>query len=218
MRLRPGRNRDWPVSPAVQTSAGRVELRPLRPEDEHRFMALRVLNSEWLQPWDATTPENPDPRDSAASFRQMARHLTRSARTGTHLPWLIWFTADGGAPRLVGQLTVGPIIAGSAQTTSLGYWLDEGHAGRGITPMAVALAVDHLFFERGLHRVEIAVRPENAASLRVVEKLGFREEGMRLRFLHIHGAWRDHRCFALTREEIGDGLVARCRGSQSGVG
>lgn len=218
MRLLPGRNRDWPVSPAVQIAAGRIELRPLRIEDEHRFMALRVRNSAWLQPWDATTPENPDPRDSAGSFRQMARNLTRSARAGTHLPWLIWFTAEGRSPQMIGQLTVGPIIAGSARTTSLGYWLDEGHAGQGITPVAVALAVDHLFFERGLHRVEIAVRPENAASLRVVEKLGFREEGLRLRFLHIHGAWRDHRCFALTREEIGDGLVARCRGSQSGVG
>lgn len=218
MRLLAGRNSDWPVSPAVRFSAGRVELRPLRLDDEHRYMALRVLNREWLQPWDATTPEDPEPRDSTNGFRRMARSLTRGARAGTHLPWLIWFTASGGQPRLVGQLTVGPIIGGSARTTSLGYWLDEGHAGRGITPMAVALAVDHLFFERGLHRVEIAVRPENAASLRVVDKLGFREEGLRLRFLHIHGAWRDHRCFALTREEIGEGLVARCRGSQSGIG
>lgn len=218
MRLFSGRNHAWPVSPAVQTPAGRVELRPLTLQDEHRFMALRVLNTQWLQPWDATTPEDPDPRDSASSFRQMARNLTRSAQAGTHLPWLIWFTPAGEAARLVGQLTVGPIIGGSARTTSLGYWLDEGHAGQGITPMAVALAVDHLFFERSLHRVEVAVRPENAASLRVVEKLGFREEGLRLRFLHIHGAWRDHRCFALTREEIGEGLVARCRGSQSGVG
>ncbi len=53
------------------------------------------------------------------------------------------------------------------------------------------------------------IRPENTASLRVVEKLGFRDEGLRLRYLHIDGAWRDHRTFALTRDEVPDGLLRR---------
>jgi ribosomal-protein-alanine N-acetyltransferase len=218
MRLVPGRSQDFSARPAVEIDGDRIELRPLRMADEHRFMALRVINTEWLAPWDATTPENPSPRSSSAGFKEMARNLAQGAQAGTHLPWLIWFTPEGEATRLVGQLTVGPIIWGSARTTSLGYWLDQRHAGRGIMTVAVALAVDHLFFHRGLHRVEIAVRPENEASLRVVQKLGFREEGLRKRFLHIDGDWRDHRCFALTQEEIGAGLVARCRGSQSGIG
>lgn len=218
MRLFSGRSRDFSARPSVEVQGGRVELRPLRMADEHRFMALRVINTDWLAPWDATTPENPAPRNSSAGFKDMARTLIRGAQAGTHLPWLIWFTPVGEPPLLIGQLTVGPIIGGSARTTSLGYWLDERYAGRGLMTFAVALAVDHLFFERGLHRVEITVRPENVASLRVVEKLGFREEGMRLRFLHIDGDWRDHRSFALTQEEIGEGLVARCRGSQSGIG
>ena len=61
----------------------------------------------------------------------------------------------------------------------------------------------------GLHRLEINVRPENTASLRVVDKLGFRDEGVRRRFLHIAGDWRDHRTFALTAEEVPDGLLNR---------
>ena len=73
----------------------------------------------------------------------------------------------------------------------------------------MALVVDHCFGRLGLHRIEVNIRPENAASLRVVEKLGFRDEGLRPRYLHIDGAWRDHLSFALTTEEVPDGLLAR---------
>jgi ribosomal-protein-alanine N-acetyltransferase len=61
----------------------------------------------------------------------------------------------------------------------------------------------------GLHRVEIDIRPENKASLRVVEKLGLRFEGTKERFIHINGDWRDHFVFAVTSEEIPDGLLNR---------
>jgi [ribosomal protein S5]-alanine N-acetyltransferase len=62
---------------------------------------------------------------------------------------------------------------------------------------------DYAFGTLGLHRVEVNVRPENAASLKVVEHLRFRDEGVRERYLHINGAWRDHRTFALTADELG---------------
>ena len=101
------------------------------------------------------------------------------------------------------------IVHGPLQSANLGYWVDEQYAGRGIVPTAVALAADHCWFTLGLHRIEVAIRPENKASLRVVEKLGFRFEGERPRFLHIDGDWRDHRIFALNVEEVGPGLVAR---------
>ena len=76
-------------------------------------------------------------------------------------------------------------------------------------PVAVALAIDHCFFSLGLHRIEIAIRPENTNSLRVVEKLGLHEVGLAPRYLHIDGAWRDHRIFAVTREEVPHGILAR---------
>ena len=107
-------------------------------------------------------------------------------------------TLDG---RLVGQLTVGGITWGSLCSAHVGYWIDERVAGRGVMPTAVAMAVDHCFTVVGLHRIEINIRPENLASLRVVEKLGLRDEGLRLRYLHIAGAWRDHRSYAVTTEE-----------------
>ncbi len=80
-----------------------------------------------------------------------------------------------------------------------------------MTPTAVALVTDHAFLECGLHRVEINIRPENTASLRVVQKLGFRDEGVRERFLHIDGGWRDHRTFALTTEDVPNGIMPAWR-------
>jgi ribosomal-protein-alanine N-acetyltransferase len=94
----------------------------------------------------------------------------------------------------------------------MGYWVDRRFAGRGIMPAAVAMATDHAFNELGLHRIEINIRPENLPSRRVVEKLGFREEGMRVRYLHIAGDWRDHLCYALTAEEVPLGLLVRWHG------
>ena len=107
----------------------------------------------------------------------------------------------GRAPELAGQLTVSGIVGGSASWGQIGYWVDQRLAGRGIIPTAVALAVDYCFSVMRLHRIEIAIRPENAASLRVLAKLGFREEGLFRRYLDVDGAWRDHLCFAMTAEE-----------------
>lgn len=82
-------------------------------------------------------------------------------------------------------------------------------AGKGVTPTSVALITDYLFNVVGLHRAEIDIRPENLASLRVVEKLGFRYEGLKERYIHINGAWRDHFVFALTQDEVFSGVLNR---------
>ena len=92
-----------------------------------------------------------------------------------------------------------------------GAQVHEAVAGRGVTPTAVALAGDHCFFRLGIHRLEVCIRPENHASRRVVEKLRFREEGLRPRYLHIDGDWRDHIAYALNVEEVPEGLMGRWR-------
>jgi ribosomal-protein-alanine N-acetyltransferase len=134
----------------------------------------------------------------------MVRSLNREARAGRMLPFVVIY--DG---RLAGQLTVGGVTFGSLRSAHLGYWIDRRRSGLGIMPTAVALVVDHCLTAVGLHRIEVNIRPENVASLRVVEKLGFRDEGVRARFLHIAGAWRDHRSFALTVEDVPGGLLSR---------
>ncbi|MGL5830052.1 MAG: GNAT family N-acetyltransferase, partial [Angustibacter sp.] len=129
----------------------------------------------------------------------------RQARSGQSIPLAVTWNGE-----LAGQLTVSGITGGSLRSAFLGYWISRDRAGRGIIPTAVALVCDYCFFERSLHRMEINVRPENSASLSVVTKLGFREEGLRLRYLHIDGQWRDHRSFALTADELpSGGLISR---------
>ena len=181
-----------------------VRLRPLRRRDGKAWLELRAQNGAWLEPWDATSPvpvEGPRP-----TFAQFVRMLSAQARAGTSLPFGIDYAGE-----LVGQVTVSTITYGSMRSGSVGYWLSEHVAGRGIMPVAVALVVDHCFTTVGLHRVEVNIRPENGPSLRVVDKLGLRDEGVRERFLHIGGRWCDHRTFALTGEEVPDGLLARYR-------
>jgi len=190
--------RGWPVVLAD----GDVRLRPLRRGDEQAWMRLRAANAAWLEPWDATSPEPVTGR--RPTFAQFVRTLDRQARAGTSLPFAVEHAGE-----LVGQLTVSGITYGSLYSASIGYWVAQHVAGRGITPTAVALATDHCFTALGLHRVEVNIRPENGPSLRVVEKLGFRDEGLRERYLHIQGVWCDHRTFALTTEDVPGGLLAR---------
>jgi len=98
---------------------------------------------------------------------------------------------------------------GAFRSVPVGYWVASEVAGRGVMPTALALLVDHCFQTLGLHRVEANIRPENAASRRVVEKLGFREEGLHRRYLFIDGAWCDHLMYAVTAEDVPEGMVAR---------
>ena len=198
--------RGWPVV----LREGDVVLRPLRRRDASAWLALRARNAAWLDPWEATSPERPS--GPPPSFARFVRTLSAQARAGTALPFAMAYRGE-----LVGQLTVSTIVRGSLCSASIGYWISEHVAGRGITPTAVALAVDHCLGPVGLHRVEIAIRPENTASLRVVAKLGLREEGLRERYLHIQGRWCDHRTFAVTADEVPDGLLSRWRRVKAGL-
>ena len=189
----------WPVT----LQDGPVGLRPIKRSDVAAWREVRSRNDDWLRPWEATAPLTEV--GMLPTYSQMVARLRAEARAGRCLPFAI--TLDGV---FVGQLTVAGITHGSASMAHLGYWIDQRVAGQGITPTAVALAIDHCFIGLGLHRVEIHIRPENSASLRVVEKLGLRYEGVRRAYLHIDGDWRDHMTYVVTREEVvPDGLLAR---------
>lgn len=180
-------------------------LRSLRYRDKADWNRLREENRSWLSRWEATSPHG---EGSPRSYGAMIRAQSSQARSGFQVPLAV--TLDG---RLVGQISINPIWWGSLRCGSIGYWVAQSVAGQGITPLSVAMLTDHAMMVMGLHRIELNIRPENVASLRVAEKLGFRDEGLRQSFLHIDGAWRDHRAFALTADELPSGLVARYRES-----
>lgn len=185
----------------MELRSGAVRLRPLRRRDQDAWQRLRRRNAAWLLPWEATAPDGTVPR---ASFSGYVRQLNRAAREDTGYAFVVEYRGE-----LVGQVSVAGVNRGSLQSASIGYWISEHVAGRGIIPTAVAMVADYCFTDLGLHRVEINIRPENTASLRVVAKLGFRDEGLRRSYLHIQGRWADHRTFALTAEEAAPSLLER---------
>ncbi|MEY4491645.1 MAG: hypothetical protein RL085_56 [Actinomycetota bacterium] len=168
---------------------------------------LILSNREWLRPWEATNPEGPNSFDIRGQIRMLLKQMDNNSC----LPFVI--EQDGV---IVGQLNVANILFGSVSSCVIGYWVIPEVAGKGITPTAVALVCDYLFNVVGIHRIEIDIRPENLASLRVVEKLGFRYEGLKQRYIHINGAWRDHYIFALTHEEVQSGVLNRWQRNQVG--
>ncbi|MBH0129681.1 GNAT family N-acetyltransferase [Salinibacterium sp. NK8237] len=179
---------------------GNISIRPIRVRDARALEKELRDNRGWLRRWEATSPVGPSSFDVKSSIRG----LLQQSRVGTGLPFVIEFNGE-----VAGQLNVSSVTYGSLASASLGYWVSERFAGKGLTPTAVALATDYCFFQLGLHRMEICIRPENEPSLRVVEKLGFRYEQLRRRFIHIDGDWRDHFCFALTVEEVPQGIFRR---------
>lgn len=184
----------------IPRAHGPVSLRLVRQRDARVLQNEILSNRSWLRPWEATSP------DGAVSFdmRLGVRRLLQQYRDGAGVPFVMEYE---GA--VAGQLNVWGIARGSLGSATIGYWVSERFAGRAITPTSVAMATDICFSELRLHRMEICIRPENRASLRVVEKLGFRYEGLRRRFIHINGDWRDHYAFALVREEVPEGVLAR---------
>ncbi len=172
----------------------------MRSRDARVLQQELLSNRKWLRPWEATNP------DGAVSFdmRLGVKRLLQQYRDGSGIPFVMEYDGE-----IAGQLNVWGIARGSLSSATIGYWVSERFAGRGITPAAVAMATDICFDEMRLHRMEICIRPENVASLRVVAKLGFRYEGLRRRFIHINGDWRDHYCFALVREDVPQGVLNR---------
>jgi [ribosomal protein S5]-alanine N-acetyltransferase len=191
-----------PAASVPTLTDGSLTMRPIRARDARPLERVLLENRGWLRRWEATYPGGGSVIDTRASIRNLTAH----ARAGTALPFLLEWDGE-----LAGQLNVSSITHGSLSSATIGYWVAKSMAGRGITPTAVALATDYCFRAMRLHRMEICIRPENGPSLRVVEKLGFRYEGLRRRFIHIDGDWRDHFSFALVAEEVPEGVLRRWR-------
>ncbi len=190
----------WPV--VLQND--NLVLRPLKLRDKKEWTKLRQRNQNWFQQWESTVPD--EFSDGKASFYQIVKNLRVEAKAQRSLPFVMEIDK-----KIAGQITVANINYGSTRSAYIGYWIAEEFAGKGYTPLAVAMAIDHCFEVLKLHRLEITIRPENLKSLRVVEKLGLRSEGLRPKYLHIDGDWRDHLVFAINKDEYNESLVLKMK-------
>lgn len=200
----------WPVEVRHLLPDGRrLTLRPLVRGDRVEWEGLRERNAGWLRPWESTVPGE---RSERLPFGALRRAANRAAQNAEAMPLLV--DVDG---RIAGQVQLFDVLWGARRSASAGYWLAQEATGQGFATWALAALVDHALLDVGLHRVEVAIRPENVRSLRVVERLGMPEEGGQRGLMYVDGGWRDHRSFAVLAEDLGPagyapgGLVTRLR-------
>jgi [ribosomal protein S5]-alanine N-acetyltransferase len=180
----------------LELAGRRVVLRTLSEADYEEWYEVRGRCRDWLVPWEPRPKGAPLPAEDRASFAARCAIRERERQLGTGYGFGIFVDGHFG-----GEITLSSIQRGPFQTGHIGYWIDRDLAGNGYTPEAVVVALAFAFDSISLHRVEISIIPRNHASLRVVEKLGIRREGIAERYLEIDGEWEDHAKFAITSEE-----------------
>lgn len=175
----------------------RLLLRPLVPTDFEAWSDVRIRNGEWLTKWEPHAhPHSPDPARSRDAFTNRCAARDRERQAGNAYSMGIFVSNS-----FAGEINLNNVVRGAMQSATIGYWIDRSRAGNSYMSEAVVVMSKFAFEELRLHRVEICIIPRNTNSLRVVDKLGLRNEGLAERFLEINGEWEDHYRFGLTTEE-----------------
>jgi ribosomal-protein-alanine N-acetyltransferase len=186
--------------PRIRLEDGPTAIRPFGRGDLDALLELRVRNQEFMAPYEAERERAFFTRGAQA--REIALDNEAWSAGAGYAFAVVENPPDGaGRERLIGRIALSNVVRGPWQNATLGYWIDEAAGGRGHATRAVALTCRFAFEHAGLHRVQPAIMPRNARSRRVVEKVGFREEGCAARYLKIAGVWEDHVIYALTRED-----------------
>ncbi|MDP9069516.1 MAG: GNAT family N-acetyltransferase [Actinomycetota bacterium] len=179
----------------MRAAGERVYVRLLEAEDAPDLLELRVRNRDFLRPWEPRRPGmryTLEEQTSQLAFALESAAADRAYHFGIFVP----------AGELVGTITLSNVARRAWQNATIGYFVDEQHNGKGFATDAIRLVTRLAFTELGLHRVQAGVMPRNPASMRALEKAGYRREGLSLRYLHINDVWEDHVMFAITQEEL----------------
>jgi [ribosomal protein S5]-alanine N-acetyltransferase len=181
--------------PPTPRIAGLV-LRLPEPADFAPWTALREQSRAFLAPWEPLWPEDDLTR---GAWRRRLDRIREEAADETGFSFIILRESDN---RLAGGITLSNIRRRAAQTGTIGYWMGQPFARQGIMTRAVRLVSDFGFGALDLERLEAACLPENAASIRVLEKAGFRREGYARAYLAIAGRRRDHVLYSLLKSDL----------------
>lgn len=192
-----------PITLSAPMGAVPITLRTMSLDDADAWNEVRWSNDGWLRPWESGDPMH----GPGITFNQWIAGQRRNEQRGVGIVFLIELNM-----RVVGQISLGAISYGAMRTGVVGYWVSQDHAGRGIAPTALAMLADWALADPTgprLHRLEIAILPENERSLAVVRKVGARHEGLRPNYMYVAGRWRTHETFCLLAEDVGEGFAAR---------
>ncbi|CAN5612610.1 GNAT family protein [soil metagenome] len=175
----------------------RVMLRPLVLADFEVWREVRMRCHDWLTVWEPARQSGaPDPTTDRDAFGVRCAARQRERALGTGHGFGVFHDGD-----LRGEINLNSIQRGPFQNAYVGYWIDQAVAGQGLMPEAVVVLARFAFEELGLHRLQVAIIPRNAASRRIPEKLALRDEGIAERDREISGVWEDHVRYAITVEE-----------------
>ena len=172
-----------------------VILRTPQMADYTRWSQLRDASRDFLTPWEPTWPADDLTR---SSYRLRMKRYAEDVRSDQAYPFFLFRKEDSA---LIGGLALANIRRGVAQAGSLGYWVGAAYARRGYMTAAVRALVPAAFELLRLHRIEAACIPTNLASVRLLERCGFRREGYARAYLCINGMWQDHLLYAQLRTD-----------------
>ena len=174
-----------------------VLLRAPRLSDFDNWADLRRASRAFLEPWEPLWPADDLTK---VAFRRRVRLAEVEMRAGTACRFLVFHSQS---QRLAGGITLSQVRRGSALTGTVGYWIGQPFARQGLMSDAVGVLQRYAFGPLGLRRLEAACLPNNEASIALLQKTGFRQEGYAREYLQIAGRWHDHLLFAaLAREFI----------------
>ena len=179
----------------MELRAGDIYLRLVEPKDAEAMLDLIERNRTFFAPFE---PRRPPEQWTLAVQLELLRTTSERGARGEEYGFGIFLTQTDA---LIGRVNLTNIVRKAFLNAYIGYYLDQAHNGHGYMTTAVSAAVDFAFGPGRLHRVQAAVMPENTASVRVVEKAGFRLEGLAKNYLRIDGRWRDHNLYAITAED-----------------
>ncbi len=172
-----------------------VMLRVPQTSDYQAWAALREESRAFLTPWEPTWPRDDLTR---TAFRRRIKRYLQDIRDDRAYPFLIF---AGNERILIGGLTLSNVRRGVAMTCSVGYWIGERYARKGYMTDALSAVVQFCFDELALHRIEAACLPHNKASIALLKRCGFQEEGYARGYLKINGTWQDHLLFAILADD-----------------
>ena len=180
---------------AVRVETERLTLRPPAHSDFRDWTALRAASTEFLLPWEPSWSKD---HLSRKSFTNRVYWASRSIRSGSAVPLFLFRREDMA---LIGAITLDNIRRGPAQAGTLGYWTGEPFSRQGYMAEAIRAVVHYAFTDQDLSRIEAACLRENAASRGLLEKCGFKYEGVAQSYLQINGRWRNHVLYANLRND-----------------
>ena len=193
-----------PGASLPEISTARLSLRLARPGMEEAI--AQFLGENFHGHFDRWSPPAGKGYFSAAFWAEKLRLAVDEFHRDRAVRFVLQLRNDGREPPIaapvIGTCNYTNIVRGPFQACTLGYQVALAHQGQGLMAEALRAANGYMFGERRLHRIMANYRPENYRSARLLQRLGFRREGMAANYLFIDGAWRDHVLTALENPDF----------------